>query len=176
MAGNWPNMRAILRRGGCKRCWVGLFGIRCDICRECVIERLGDASGVLVVDETGFLKKGTHSVGAARQYSGTAPARGVEYVMVGRPRRNRQGCSENAPSAPMSTRRASSTSCRRYLTPDRQTAFGVSPGRSGQKLKPGLCTKYRTGFASSGLSAWYSWVDSNHRLPDPQSVPGDRFY
>jgi hypothetical protein len=43
-----------------------------DICREHVIERLGDASGILVVDETGFLKKGTHSVGVARQYSGTA--------------------------------------------------------------------------------------------------------
>jgi len=26
----------------------------------------------LVVDETGFLKKGEHSVGVARQYSGTA--------------------------------------------------------------------------------------------------------
>lgn len=33
---------------------------------------LGDKDGVLVVDETGFLKKGTHSVGVARQYSGTA--------------------------------------------------------------------------------------------------------
>jgi hypothetical protein len=43
-----------------------------DICREYVIERLGEASGVLVVYETGFLKKGTHSVGVARQYSGTA--------------------------------------------------------------------------------------------------------
>ena len=30
------------------------------------------AGGVLVVDETGFLKKGTKSCGVARQYSGTA--------------------------------------------------------------------------------------------------------
>ena len=37
-----------------------------------VIEHLGDVRGVLVVDETGFLKKGTKSVGVARQYSGTA--------------------------------------------------------------------------------------------------------
>ena len=37
-----------------------------------VVEHLGDARGVLVVDETGFLKKGTKSVGVARQYSGTA--------------------------------------------------------------------------------------------------------
>ncbi len=37
-----------------------------------VREHLGDADGVLVVDETGFLKKGAKSVGVARQYSGTA--------------------------------------------------------------------------------------------------------
>jgi SRSO17 transposase len=37
-----------------------------------VRERLGHPDGVLVVDETGFLKKGTKSCGVARQYSGTA--------------------------------------------------------------------------------------------------------
>jgi len=43
-----------------------------DAIRTYAIEALGDADGVLVVDETGFLKKGEHSVGVARQYSGTA--------------------------------------------------------------------------------------------------------
>ena len=43
-----------------------------DDLRAYVIEHLGDERGVLVVDETGFLKKGTKSVGVARQYSGTA--------------------------------------------------------------------------------------------------------
>ena len=37
-----------------------------------VIEHLGDAGAVLVVDETGFLKKGRKSAGVQRQYSGTA--------------------------------------------------------------------------------------------------------
>jgi SRSO17 transposase len=46
-----------------------------------VIASLGDAAGVLVVDETGFLKKGEHSVGVARQYSGTAGR--IENCQVG---------------------------------------------------------------------------------------------
>ena len=43
-----------------------------DDLRGYVLEHLGDPQAVLVVDETGFLKKGTTSVGVQRQYSGTA--------------------------------------------------------------------------------------------------------
>nr|WP_231738429.1 IS701 family transposase [Kocuria polaris] len=43
-----------------------------DDLRAYVLSYLGDPDGVLVVDETGFLKKGTRSAGVARQYSGTA--------------------------------------------------------------------------------------------------------
>jgi SRSO17 transposase len=44
-----------------------------DDLHEYVVEHLGDEqSGVLIVDETGFLKKGEKSVGVARQYTGTA--------------------------------------------------------------------------------------------------------
>src|SRR5687768_2481424 len=44
-----------------------------DDLREYVLEHLGnEATGVLIVDETGFLKKGTKSAGVARQYTGTA--------------------------------------------------------------------------------------------------------
>src|SRR5262249_39197828 len=46
-----------------------------------VRERLGHPDGVLLVDETGFLKKGTKSVGVARQYSGTAGR--IENCQVG---------------------------------------------------------------------------------------------
>jgi SRSO17 transposase len=51
-------------------CWDP-WGMRADL-REYVFEELGDDSGVLVVDETGFIKKGTGSAGVQRQYSGTA--------------------------------------------------------------------------------------------------------
>ena len=44
--------------------------IRDDL-RSYVAEHLGDPAGVLVVDETGFVKKGTKSAGVQRQYTGT---------------------------------------------------------------------------------------------------------
>ena len=52
-----------------------------DDLRDYVVEHLGDADGVLVVDETGFLKKGDKSVGVQRQYSGTAGR--IENSQVG---------------------------------------------------------------------------------------------
>ena len=52
-----------------------------DVVRGYALEALGDADGVLVVDETGFMKKGVHSVGVARQYSGTAGR--IENAQVG---------------------------------------------------------------------------------------------
>ena len=52
-----------------------------DEVRGYVIEALGDADGVLIVDETGFVKKGDRSAGVARQYSGTAGR--IENCQVG---------------------------------------------------------------------------------------------
>src|SRR5262249_2746447 len=46
-----------------------------DELRAYVLAHLGEVAGVLVVDETGFLKKGKKSAGVARQYSGTAGRR-----------------------------------------------------------------------------------------------------
>ncbi|MBA2396596.1 MAG: IS701 family transposase, partial [Ktedonobacteraceae bacterium] len=52
-----------------------------DVMREHVSEMIGDANGMLVIDETGFLKKGTKSVGVQRQYSGTAGR--IENCQIG---------------------------------------------------------------------------------------------
>lgn len=43
-----------------------------DLLREYVVEQVGERDAVLVVDETGFVKKGQHSASVQRQYSGTA--------------------------------------------------------------------------------------------------------
>src|SRR6266705_3157640 len=52
-----------------------------DRLRTYVIDYLADPDAVGVLDETGFLKKGTHSAGVARQYSGTAGR--IENCQIG---------------------------------------------------------------------------------------------
>lgn len=59
-------MQRLLRRAD----W-DVDGVRDDV-RDYVVEHLGDDAGVLIVDDTGFVKKGTGSAGVQRQYSGTA--------------------------------------------------------------------------------------------------------
>jgi SRSO17 transposase len=52
-----------------------------DDLRAYIVEHLDDKNAVLVVDETGFLKKGNKSVGVKRQYSGTAGR--IENCQIG---------------------------------------------------------------------------------------------
>ena len=54
--------------------------VRDDLCTY-VVAHLGDADAVLVVEETGFVKKGNKSVGVQRQYSGTAGR--IENCQIG---------------------------------------------------------------------------------------------
>lgn len=66
--------------------------VRDDV-REYVPEHLGGEDGVLVVDETGDVKKGTHTVGVQRQYTGTpggsrtrrSPSTSSTQASAGRP-------------------------------------------------------------------------------------------
>ena len=59
-----------------------------DDLRAYAVEHLGDPDAVLVLDETGFVKKGSKSAGVKRQYSGTA----------GRMRTARSGCFSPMPA------------------------------------------------------------------------------
>src|SRR4029453_13277628 len=52
-----------------------------DALRSYLVQHMGDPHAVLVLDETGFLKKGQQSAGGARQYSGTAGR--VENCQIG---------------------------------------------------------------------------------------------
>jgi SRSO17 transposase len=52
-----------------------------DDLRSYVVEHLGDPGAVLVLDETGFVKKGVKSAGVQRQYSGTAGR--IENCQIG---------------------------------------------------------------------------------------------
>ena len=59
-------MQRLLRTAG----W-DVHGVRDDV-RRYVLDHLGDqASGVFIIDDTGFIKKGVRSAGVARQYTGT---------------------------------------------------------------------------------------------------------
>jgi SRSO17 transposase len=55
-------------------------GVRDDL-RDHVVEQLGDRDAVLILDDTGFVKKGVRSAGVQRQYSGTAGR--VENCQIG---------------------------------------------------------------------------------------------
>jgi SRSO17 transposase len=77
----WVNCRALAEHAGDRssdgmqhllaRAKWDADGLRNDV-RGFAVEHLGDPGAVLVVDETGDLKKGTATAGVQRQYTGTA--------------------------------------------------------------------------------------------------------
>ncbi|GAA2536374.1 IS701 family transposase [Winogradskya humida] len=60
-------------------CWKPDL-VRDDV-RDYLVKHLGSADGVLIADDTGFVKKGVRSAGVQRQYSGTAGK--VENCQIG---------------------------------------------------------------------------------------------
>ena len=121
-------------------------GVRDDV-RGYVVEHLGDPGAVLVVDETGDLKKGTATVGVQRQYTGTA------------------GRVENAQVAVLLVYASAAGHAvidrELYLPrswtrdPERLRAAGV-PAQVGFATKPALATTMITRALDAGVPA--SWV------------------
>lgn len=69
-AGRSLNRPVMCRRTGCSGCCAGRTGTstRCVTTSGTMLSsHLGDPAGVLIIDETGFLKKGSRSAGVARQ-------------------------------------------------------------------------------------------------------------
>jgi SRSO17 transposase len=121
-------------------------GVRDDI-RTCLVEHLGDPEAVLVVDETGDLKKGSQSVGMQRQYTGTAGrienaqvavyllyASDAGHAMIDRELYVPQGWIDD---------------------PDRRRAAGV-PEQVGFATKPALATQMLARTLDAGVPA--AWV------------------
>ena len=90
-----------------RACW-DTDGVRDDI-RGYVVEHLGDPDGMLVVDETGDVKKGTATAGVQRQYTGTAGrienAQVAVYISyTSRPATRRSTASSTSPGRGLPTR------------------------------------------------------------------------
>jgi SRSO17 transposase len=62
----------------------GADALRDDL-RQYMVAQIGDEAAILIVDETGFVKKGSQSAGVQRQYSGTAAPKGlpIENCQIG---------------------------------------------------------------------------------------------
>ena len=96
-----------------------------DDLRDYVVDAFGDRGAILVVDETGDVKKGIHSVGVQRQYSGTAGrienSQVAVYLTYAAPRGH--ALIDRALYLP----RAGPTIATAAPTPESPTASGVSP-------------------------------------------------
>jgi SRSO17 transposase len=120
--------------------------VRDDV-RGYLVEHLGDAEAALVIDETGDLKKGTHTVGVKRQYTGTAGrvenAQVAVYLVYASP--NGHGIIDRELYLPRSW----------SGDPERLQAAGV-PDQVGFATKPELATTMVCRALDAGVPA--AWV------------------
>lgn len=129
-----------------------------DDLRGYVLEHFGDPSAVLVLDETGDLKKGTSSVGVQRQYTGTAGrienAQVAVYLTYAAPRGH--AFIDRALYLPKSW----------TSDPDRCAGAGIPDG-TGFATKPALAGEMITRAVAAGAPA--GWVAGDEVYgADPQ--------
>jgi SRSO17 transposase len=119
-----------------------------DDLRDYVIDAFGDTGATLVVDETGDVKKGIHSVGVQRQYSGTAGrienSQVAVYLTYAAPRGH--ALIDRALYLPRSW----------ADDHDRCANAGIPHGQRGFATKPTLATELITRAVQAGVPA--AWV------------------
>ncbi|WRZ95658.1 IS701 family transposase [Streptomyces sp. NBC_01007] len=120
--------------------------VRDDV-REYVVEHLRDDQAVLVTDETGDVKKGTHTVGVQRQYTGTAGRIENSQVAVYLVYAGRRG--HAAVDRELYVPRSWTAD------PDRCRAAGLGK-EAGFATEPELATRMITRFLDAGHHA--SWI------------------
>ncbi|GGW72558.1 transposase [Streptomyces xantholiticus] len=118
-----------------------------DDLRGYVVEHLGGQDAVLVVDETGDLKKGTHTVGVQRQYTGTAGRIENSQVAV--------YLVYSTPAGHAAIDRELYVPRSWTDDPDRCQAAGI-PAEIGFATKPALATTLITRTLDAGIHA--AWV------------------
>src|SRR6266487_4430570 len=120
--------------------------VRDDV-RDYVVDKLGDPGAVLILDDTGDLKKGTASVGVQRQYTGTAGRIENAQVAVFLAYASRRGHAliDRGLYLPRSW----------TADPDRCAAAGV-PTEVGFATKPALATEMISRAVAAGVPA--AWV------------------
>jgi SRSO17 transposase len=119
-----------------------------DDLRDYVVDAFGDPGAVLVVDETGDVKKGVHSVGVQRQYTGTAGrienAQVAVYLTYAAPRGH--ALVDRALYLPKSW----------AGDPDRCDAAGIPTDKRSFATKPALATTLIARAVSAKIPA--AWV------------------
>ncbi|GAA1497595.1 hypothetical protein GCM10009628_25990 [Paeniglutamicibacter kerguelensis] len=91
---------------------------------------LGDPAGILAIDETGFLKKGSAPAGVARQYSGTPDVRKAA----------RSACSSPTPHRPGVPSWTGNSTCPRPGPRTRNAAHGPASPKTGP-WPPSRCSQ-----------------------------------
>ncbi len=150
-----------------------------DDLRGYVIEHLGDPDAVLVVDETGDLKKGTATVGVQRQYTGTAGRIENAQVAVYLTYASREGVRVHRPgavSAAVVDRRPGPVR-RRGRSGRRRVRDQTSPGHGDDRPRAGRRHTGTVGGRRRGLrrrpraaSRTRSAAESATSWPSPETI------
>ncbi|UAB93873.1 IS701 family transposase [Dactylosporangium vinaceum] len=122
-----------------------------DDTRDLLLEQVSHADGVLIVDETGFVKKGRSSVGVQRQYTGTAGRIENSQVAVFLAYASPRGRG-------LIDRRLYLPEANWCNQPDRRARAGV-PDDTVFATKPALARQMLTAASVAGVAA--SWVTAD---------------